>query len=284
MHLRGRTAVVTGASSGIGTETVRALAGRGARVVATGRREDRLEALADEWPGVVPVAADVTDPAGRARISAQAGPADVLVNNAGVGYFGLVEQMTAEDVERLVEVNLLAAIALTKELLPGMLERERGAIVNVSSVAAYVALPPLTVYSATKFALQGFSEGLRREVAGRGVTVHTVNPGVTRTEFVVAAQGAASPLVQAGFNAAGLPPWAVANAVVRAVESDRRPGYAEVTVPRLAGFVRLAALPAVSRALDLASIPGRVVAGALGLQREVAPAGDARPGEGAGRA
>ena len=283
MELRDRTAVVTGASSGIGTETVRALAARGARVVATGRREDRLEALADEVPGVVPVAADVTDPAGRGRISAQAGQIDVLVNNAGVGYFGLVEQMTAEDVERLLEVNVLAAIALTREVLPGMLERERGAIVNVSSVAAFVALPPLTVYSATKFALQGFSEGLRREVAGRGVSVHTVNPGVTRSEFVVAAQGAANPLVQAGFSAAGLPPWTVANAVVRAVAADRRPGYAEVAVPRVAGFARLAALPAVSRAVDLASIPGRYLTAALGEQREAAPAGGARPG-GAGRA
>jgi short-subunit dehydrogenase len=280
MNLRDRTVVVTGASSGIGTETVRALAGRGARVVATARREDRLEALADAVPGVVPVTADVTDPAGRARISAQAGQVDVLVNNAGVGYFGMVEQMTGEDVERLLEVNVLAAIALTKEVLPGMLERERGAIVNVSSVAAFLAVPPLTVYSTTKFALQGFSEGLRREVAGRGVSVHTVNPGVTRSEFVVAAQGAANPLVQAGFNATGLPPWTVANAVVRAIEADRRPGYAEVAVPRAIGLARLASVPSVSRAIDLASIPGRYLAGLLGMQREAAPAGDARPGEG----
>ena len=280
MNLRDRTVVVTGASSGIGTETVRALAGRGARVVATARREDRLEALANEVPGVVPVTADVTDPAGRARISAQAGHVDVLVNNAGVGYFGMVELMTGEYVERLLEVNVLAAIALTKEVLPGMLERERGAIVNVSSVAAFLAVPPLTVYSTTKFALQGFSEGLRREVAGRGVSVHTVNPGVTRSEFVVAAQGAANPLVQAGFNATGLPPWTVANAVVRAIEADRRPGYAEVAVPRAIGLARLAAVPSVSRAIDLASIPGRYLAGLLGMQREAAPAGDARPGEG----
>jgi short-subunit dehydrogenase len=279
MDLRDRTVVVTGASSGIGTETVRALAGRGARVIATARREDRLQALADGVPGVVPVAADVTDPAGRARIGAQAGQVDVLVNNAGVGYFGLVEQMTGEDVEQLFEVNVLAAMALTRDVLPGMLERERGAIVNVSSVGAFVAIPPLTVYSATKFALQGFSEGLRREVAGRGVSVHTVNPGLTRSEFVVAAQGAGNPLVQAGFNAAGLPPWTVANAVVRAIESDRRPGYAEVAVPRVAGLARLAALPAVSRWIDLASIPGRYLAGVLGTQREAAPAGDARPGE-----
>ncbi|HZB72179.1 MAG TPA: SDR family NAD(P)-dependent oxidoreductase [Acidimicrobiales bacterium] len=279
MELRDRTAVVTGASSGIGTETVRALAGRGARVIATARREDRLEALADEVPGVIPVAADVTDPAGRARIAAQAGQVDVLVNNAGIGYFGMVEQMTAEDVERLFEVNVLAAIALTRDVLPGMLERGRGAIVNVSSVGAFVAVPPLTVYSATKFALQGFSEGLRREVAGQGVSVHTVNPGLTRSEFVVAAQGAASALVQAGFNAAGLPAWTVANAVVRAVEADRRPGYAEVAVPRLAGVARFAALPAVSRAIDLASVPGRYLAGVLGTQREPAAPGDARPGE-----
>ena len=280
MELRGRTAVVTGASSGIGQETVTALAEGGARVIATARREDRLQALADDVPGVVPVAADVTDPAGRARILAQAGQVDVLVNNAGVGYFGMVEQMTGEDVERLFEVNVLAAIALTRDVLPGMLQREQGSIVNVSSVAAYLAVPPLTVYSATKSALQGFSEGLRREVAGRGVSVHTVNPGVTRSEFVVAAQGAANPLVQAGFNAAGLPPWTVANAVVRAVAAHRRPGYAEVAVPRLAGFARLAALPAVSLAVDLASIPGRYVAGVLGMQREAAPLGDARPGEG----
>ena len=127
MDLRDRTVVVTGASSGIGTETVRAIAGRGARVIATARRQDRLQALADEVPGVIPVAADVTDAAGRARITAQAGQVDVLVNNAGVGYFGMVEQMAGEDVEKLFEVNVLAAIALTRDVLPGMLERGRGA-------------------------------------------------------------------------------------------------------------------------------------------------------------
>jgi short-subunit dehydrogenase len=280
VQIRDRTAVVTGASSGIGQEIVTALAERGARVIATARREDRLQALADAVPGVVPVAADVTDRAGRARILSQAGQVDVLVNNAGIGYFGMVEQMRSEDVERLFEVNVLAAMALARDVLPGMLERGAGAVVNISSVAAYVAVPPLTVYAATKFALQGFSEALRREVAGTGVAVHTVNPGVTRSEFVVAAQGAASPLVQAGFNAAALPPWTVANAVVRAVERDRWPGYAEVAVPRVAAVARLAALPAVSRALDLASIPGRYLAGVLGSQREAAPAGDARPGEG----
>jgi short-subunit dehydrogenase len=279
MDLRERTAVVTGATSGIGRETSRALAGRGARVIAVGRRSERLADLATTVPGVVPVTADVTDPGGRARVVAEAGRVDVLVNNAGVGYFGLVEQMTADDVRRLFEVNVVAAIALSRDVLSGMLDRERGAIVNVSSLAAYVALPPLTVYSATKFALQGFSEGLRREVAGRGVTVHTVNPGVVRSEFVVAAQGAADPRVQAAFNASGLPPWAVANAVVRAVERERFPGYAEIAVPRLGVFTRLAAIPALSRLLDLAAVPTRRVTEALGAQRDAEPPGDARPDE-----
>ena len=275
MELRDRTVVVTGASSGIGREVVEAFGARGAKVFAVARREQRLVGLARGRAGVVPVPAYVTDEGDRERIVATAGAVDVLVNNAGVGWWGLVEQMPFEEVRRLYETNVLAAIDLTQRVLPGMLERRRGHVVNVSSQNAFVASPPLTVYASTKFALQGFAEGLRREVAGRGVRVSTVNPGPIRTEFAEAAPGGEAVDLPGKFNAVALPPSLVANAVVRAVEREGLPGYAEISVPRVLGLSRLASLPGVTRLLDLATVPARSLAARL--QGEGNAATDAEP-------
>ena len=247
--MRDSRVLVTGASSGIGRETAVALASRGARVLAVARSADELQELEAEHPGITAHPADVTVEADRAGVVEAAGPVDVLVNNAGRGWTGIVEDMAFDEVRSLFELNVLALIDLTQRVLPQMLARRSGQIVNVASIAGYVAAPPLTVYSATKFAVQGFTDGLRREVSGRGVEVTLINPGPVNTRFF-----ARSTREQTGTDAAApafsVPAWTVANAIVRSIERAALPGYDTVAVPRVAGFSRLATLPGASFLID----------------------------------
>jgi short-subunit dehydrogenase len=145
MELTERRVLVTGASTGIGRATAIRLARKGARVWAAARDEQRLKSLAAEHPEIVPVPADVSDNADRAALIEKCEPVEVLVNNAGLGWKGLVEDMPPAKVRELLEVNVLALIDLTQRVLPGMLERSRGHIVNVGSIAGYVAAPGETV-------------------------------------------------------------------------------------------------------------------------------------------
>jgi len=255
--------VVTGSSAGIGRETARLLAAKGAVVYAAARSAGPLEELAASTPGVVPVVADVSSDEDRAALVAAAsadGPIDVLVNNAGIGWTGLVEEMPADQVRALFEVNVLGLIDLTQRVLPAMLARRRGHVVNVASIAGYVSMPPLTVYSATKFAVQGFSDGLRREVVGRGVAVTCVNPGPVRTLFGARAMLPDATSLTSGLTdrpMAGVPAWAVARAVMRAVRYGGVPGYGVVTVPRVFGLGRLGAVPGLALTVDAASLLSR---------------------------
>ena len=262
MRVSGRVVVVTGASSGIGWATALHLAARGAHVIAAARNLDRLQQLAARADGITPIRCDVTVEADRAALIEAAGEVDVLVNNAGLGYLGLVEGMAAEDVRRLFETNVVALIDLTQRVLPGMLERKRGHIVNIASVASWVAFPPYSVYGATKWAVQGFTEGLRREVIGRGVTAATVNPGPIATEFYARSTvvhlggsgdgGTGAPLVGPG---TGM----VARAITRSVRLRHVPGYQAIAVPRVLGVARLAGLPVIGRVVDVATFPSRFV-------------------------
>jgi short-subunit dehydrogenase len=247
--------VVTGASTGIGRATALRLARKGARVWAAARDEQRLKTLAEEHPAIVPVPSDVSDNADRAALVEQSEPVDALVNNAGLGWKGLVEDMTPAKVRELFEVNVLALIDLSQRVLRGMLERGSGHIVNVGSMAGYVAPPGETVYSATKFAVQGFTDGLRREVAGRGVDVTLIAPGPIKTEFMARIR-TGEPADEPGALDYGLPADSVAKAIVRAL-TRRLPGYRTITVPRIGGFGRLGAAPGLARATDLAT-RGRV--------------------------
>ena len=153
MDLDGTRVIVTGASTGIGRVTALRLARRGARVFAAARDERRLQALAAEHPEIVAAPCDVADDADRAALVKQCGPVDVLVNNAGVGWQGVVEAMPSDKVRQLFEVNVLALIDLTQRVLPGMLERRLGHIVNVGSIAGYVASParPSTARRSTRY-------------------------------------------------------------------------------------------------------------------------------------
>jgi len=253
MRVERRAVVVTGASAGIGRATARLLACRGARVLAVARSGRALAELAAEQPGVVPLVADLATGAGRAAVAATelGATADALVNNAGVGWQGRVEEMGEDDVRRLVEVNLVAAVDLTRRLLPGMLQRRCGHVVNVASVSSWVATPPLVVYAATKFGLEGFSDGLRRELAGRGVTVGTVNPGPVRTAFgsrMRAGDRPSEDLPDSPWY--GVPPEWVARAVARSIRLGGLPGYTAIAVPRAVGLARLGALPGARLVVD----------------------------------
>ena len=256
MDLDGTRVIVTGASTGIGRVTALRLARRGARIFAAARDERRLEALAAEHPEIVAAPCDVADEADRATLVKQSEPVDVLVNNAGLGWKGMVEDMPPDKVRQLFDVNVLALIDLTQRVLPGMLERGRGHVVNVGSIAGYVSAPGETVYCATKFAVQGFTDGLRREVVRRGVDVTLIAPGPIKTEFMARIR-TGEPAGQPGALDYGLPPESVAKAIERALTRTRVPGYRTITVPRIGGFSRLGAAPGLARATDLAT-RGRV--------------------------
>lgn len=178
-------ALVTGASSGIGERTVLDLLDRGLTVYAAARRVERMAAVADAGARVL--AMDVTDDAsvqdGVARIIAEAGGVDVLVNNAGYGSYGSVEEVPGAEARRQFDVNLFGLAHLTRLVLPGMRERGRGRIINVSSIAGTLYEPLGAWYHASKAALDRFSDCLRTEVAPFGVRVVTVRPAGIRTEW-----------------------------------------------------------------------------------------------------
>ena len=191
MHVDGRTVIITGASSGIGRETAREFARRRAHVVLAARSRDKLDELAQDladFPGrrlVVPT--DVTD-----RLAVEAlvrrtveefDSVDVLVNNAGVGLFAPIAGGSLDNMHHLFNVNFWGAVQCIQATVPYMRRQRRGHIVNVSSVAGKVAAPYMGIYSATKFALTAVSDALRSELAGTGVHVSTVYPGLTETSF-----------------------------------------------------------------------------------------------------
>lgn len=176
------TILITGCSSGFGLDTARLFLERGWKVVATMRTPQ---------PGLLPasehlhvVALDVTDPASiRAAVEA-AGPIDVLVNNAGIGLLGALEGTSMDNARVLFETNALGAIAMTQAVLPGMRERRAGVVVNVTSAVTFQPLPLLSVYTASKAAVNAFTESLALELQQFGIRAHLVLPGrAPRTRF-----------------------------------------------------------------------------------------------------
>jgi NADP-dependent 3-hydroxy acid dehydrogenase YdfG len=189
MTLAGKTAVVTGASSGIGEATARLLAGEGCNVVLAARREDRLKSLAAEL-GVETLAAptDVTDPAACAALVARTverfGSLEILVNNAGLGLYGSIPEGDPDDWRKMFDVNVLGVLYLTRAAVRHMLARGTGDVVFVSSLAGRrVPRADGTVYAATKHAVTAIAEGLRMDVHEKGIRVINVEPGLVRTEF-----------------------------------------------------------------------------------------------------
>jgi short-subunit dehydrogenase len=232
MRWDGAAAVITGASRGIGRAVAVAAVEHGARVGLVARSGDELAALRDRLGGAAVVAvADLTRPSeleqAFATLDGGLGGVDVLVNNAGIGSWGPFVETPDAELERVLALNLVAAMRLTRLVLPGMIRRRRGHIVNIGSVAGRLGAPFEAVYSASKFGLTGFTEALSVELRPFGIGVSMVNPGPVATAFSDAATH------RSGGRPRPIPPARVAAAVISIVED----GGLERVVPR---WLRLA--------------------------------------------
>lgn len=233
-----RIAVVTGASSGIGEATARALAGIGATVVLAARREERLRDLARELQAgggrALPVRCDVTERRDLARLRAEVergfGRCDVLVNNAGIPGGGRFTDLTVEQMELVATTNFLSVLWATKELLP-LLRASRGHVVNVASLAGRYAVPGSAVYAASKHAVVALSEALHHELAPLGVMVTVVNPGLVATEGFPMTDIKRHPQLRRLV----MRPERVAEAIVDVILRRKGP---EVSVPRWLGSLQ----------------------------------------------
>jgi short-subunit dehydrogenase len=191
MMLNNRVAIVTGASSGIGAATARAFGCAGMRVALFARRADRLESVASDVRAsggqAIVVPGDVRERASLTglidRTVAEYGRVDVLFNNAGLGRLGWLETIDPADVRLQIEVNLIGVIDAAQLALPHMIRQRSGHIINVASLAGKIGTPTYTVYAATKFALDGFTQALRREVAPWGIHVSALYPVGVETEW-----------------------------------------------------------------------------------------------------
>lgn len=258
--------LITGASGGIGQALVEELAAAGAQLLITGRREEALAAAAARYPGqVTALAADLTRPGDRAALAEAAAAADcnMLVNAAGVNRVGLFESCSDEELERLVTLNLTATLQLTRALMPMLLAARHGWVVNLGSTFGTIGYPGQVAYCATKFALRGFSQALRRELADTRVRVLHVAPRATRTAMN-------APEVEAMNQALGNTmdtPVRVASAVRRAIERGREEtqlGRPERLFTRLNSLLPRLVDRALARQLPI-------------IRRFVATPGDAAP-------
>ena len=222
--------LVTGASSGIGAATARAFAARGDTVGICARREDRLAEVLADLPGGRSWTLDLADlnslDAFAARADDELGGIDVLVNNAGVPKRRRTTAMTADDAEGVMAMNYFSPVRLTLALLPRMIERGRGDIVNVSSMGVHIVAFGVGAYSASKAAIELFTEALYVELPGTGVRAHLVIPGTTSTEFSEPRVGNDPPLPP-GPGPGSATPEEVAAAIVACVESAEYVSYAK---------------------------------------------------------
>ena len=196
--MTGSVALITGASAGLGVDFARQLSAKGKRLVLVARRGDRLEMLADELGNARAVELDLSEAGAADRliadIAAQGEQVEMLVNNAGFGLTGQFAEMDGKRQREMIDLNCGALVELAHAVLPGMIERRSGAILNVASTAAFQPGPGMAVYFATKAFVLSFSEALHEEVKGHGVRVSALCPGPTATEFgEVAGFAAASP-------------------------------------------------------------------------------------------
>jgi short-subunit dehydrogenase len=250
--LDGRTALLTGASSGIGPYIARRLHEEGVSLILSARNVKALNALARELGGARVIPADLSK--GEAeRLAAEAGQVDILVANAGVPAPGRLETFSVEEIDRAVDINLRAPIVLARCLLPGMLERRSGHVVLMASIAAKLPAPGYPLYSATKFGIRGFAHVLRSDLAGSGIGVSAICPTFVSEAGMWAETGMKAPPT-----VGEVPPSDVAEAVVSAIKGDK----AEVVVAPLAGRISVAVgalMPEVATTVARASGAGKII-------------------------
>ncbi len=224
MRFSGKTVWITGASSGIGAALARAFAADGATVILSGRRADALADVATDCPASRILAFDTTEFAALPEIAAAAGPVDILVNNAGISQRSLGLDTSFDVYRTLMEVDFFAPLRLTQLVLPGMVARRSGALINIASIAGKIGVPLRTGYCAAKHALVGWSDALRAETAQYGLAVHVVCPGAVRTNVAVNAvegDGATRGRSDATIDA-GLDPASVASTILDGVAVGQR--------------------------------------------------------------
>ncbi len=252
MDIAGSTILVTGASGGIGRTIALDLASRGAQVLAVARSADRLQELTEADARVRPFPCDLTDRDARRRMLDDVGPLDAVINNAAAAWVGSFLDMPDDEAAGEIALNLEALVAVCAGVVPGMLQRDRGHVVNIGSILGFAPGPPLTMYSATKAAVHAFTEGLRRELVGTNVRVTLVAPGPVKETGALDQEGdeGTTATLQKAFETFGTTPEEVAKAVRLALERDTRPASRTITVPRVAGLTRAARIPGVDWAMD----------------------------------
>jgi uncharacterized protein len=216
MQISGSTVLLTGATGGLGQAIARSLHRRGGKLILTGRRVDVLEPLAGELGGARTLAVDLSDRAAVDRLVAEAGEVDILVANAALPGSGRLESFTMEEIDRALDVNLRAPIALAHALVPGMVRRGRGHLSFMSSLSGKSPSPQTSIYNATKFGLRGFAGALRADLREEGVEVSAVFPGFIREAGMFSDSGTELP---PGVGTRS--PQDVADAVVKAIERNR---------------------------------------------------------------
>ena len=260
------TALITGASSGIGRVTATYLAERGFHVIATSRSLERLDTLVEEMASqklaFTPIQLDINRNEGVNRVMpgviADQGPIDVLINNAAYSLWGPIQTLSVSEVKTMFEANFFGAIRMIHSVLPGMIEKGSGVVINVSSVLGRMATPFNGAYASSKFALEGLSEALRTEVKPFGVKVALVEPGLFNTNFqqnTVLAEGVDgqetvyTPLIEGyrknhdRFQSFGKDPIKVAKVIHSIIESRNPPFRNPVGADARAGIFGTRVLP-----------------------------------------
>ena len=238
--IKDKIIIITGASSGIGYSTAKSLAKKGAKIVAGARRKDRLETLQKEiikdGGEIIICETDVTKKSDCDNLVKQAidkyGTVDVLINNAGLMPLSFVRSLKIDEWDRMIDVNIKGVMYCTAAVVPTMVEKKSGHIVNISSVAGRIVFPAGSVYCATKHAVTAFSEGLRQELSVRkNIRITSIEPGVVQTELTdTITERALQAFIEKGKSMVGLQAEDISNAIIFAIEAPNHVNVNEILI------------------------------------------------------
>jgi short-subunit dehydrogenase len=259
VKINGASVLLTGATGGIGHAIARRLHAEGANLILTGRNVDLLAPLAGEL-GARSIVTDLGDPAALDALLAEAGPVDLLVANAALPGVGQLPDMSVDRIDANLDVNLRAPILMARALIPQMTARGSGHLVFIGSVSGIVASPGSTLYNATKFGLRGFTEALRQDLHGTGVSASIVEPGFVRDAGMFVKSG-----IEVPKGTRTVTPEQVAEGVLKAITKDK--GEVVVAPAELRFAARLGAtFPAVNAAIQRRAGAAEMIAGHSGVE------------------